>query len=119
MKRNVEGTTVSALVVRENWYPIGPGGNSLPPGKSRVSIKEMDRRPRLIPVNTVTKENMATVWARRGHLILPILRLAGSNKATKHLQNNEMVIPRVLNRTNKVSTDKRTRRPAYRMILCR
>ena len=75
---------------------MGPGTKLSFPGNSRLSMWEMDRTLRTIPVKIVTIENMAAVWTTSPHLMLLLpLRLAGLNNATIHWKNKTVTIPRI------------------------
>ena len=67
-------------------------------------------------VYTVTNENIAVVWARSGHLVPPLVRLAGSSKALMHRKKKTMTIPRMINPTDGVSVDNRVHKSPYRRI---
>jgi hypothetical protein len=56
-------------------------------------------------VPIVKNENMTVVWATRIHLMLPFARSTGLSNAPMHWKNRATTTPRMINRTDEVSTD--------------
>ena len=78
----------------------------MPPRNSRLSMREVDWTRRVIAVSTVANENIARAWATYGHLV-PALGSTGSSNATIHWKKRTMTIPRMIDRSDEVNTDRR------------
>jgi len=80
---------------------------------SRSSMKDMESRFRIIVMDIVRHENMATAWTTNPHLIIPFV---GRSNASKDWKNRTIAIPRTADRVDKVSAYRWTRGSAYRKV---